>query len=309
MRFSIYQDSQVGGRASNQDRMGYCFTREALLLLLADGMGGHAHGEIAASLALQTMGSLFQKAAQPGIADIEEFLDDLVFSSHLALHRYRSQNRLSDTPRTTIVACLVQGGYARWVHCGDSRLYWLRGGRILGRTTDHSHVEKLVALGRLSPYERAQHPDRNKLYNCLGAPTLPIIDRSVPALLKTGDQLLLCSDGLWGSVAEHELAYRLSALPLEEAVPEMVSSAVESGGKNGDNVTALAITWLETGIETGIEAGNSTLLTDGMPRDRVITSIQCAPSSSEGPAKLAERNGTVAIEKAIASMRSQAEKN
>ena len=58
MRFSIYQDSQVGGRDSNQDRMGYCFTREALLLILADGMGGHSHGELAAVLALQTMGDL-----------------------------------------------------------------------------------------------------------------------------------------------------------------------------------------------------------------------------------------------------------
>ena len=211
MRFSIYQDSQVGGRPSNQDRMGYCFTRESLLLLLADGMGGHSHGELAATLALQTMGSLFQRTAHPTVPDPSAFLDDLVFSAHLSLHRYCSRHRLSDTPRTTIVACLIQQGQAWWTHCGDSRLYWLRSGRILARTTDHSHVERLVALGRLAPHERARHPDRNKLYNCLGAPTLPSIDKSAAATLKEGDQLLLCSDGLWGSIPEHELAYRLSA--------------------------------------------------------------------------------------------------
>ena len=103
MRFSIYQQSQAGGRATNQDRMGYCFTRESLLLLLADGMGGHLHGELAATLTLQTMGSLFQKAASLVVADPEAFLDELIYSSHLALHRYRPQNRLDDTPRTTIV--------------------------------------------------------------------------------------------------------------------------------------------------------------------------------------------------------------
>lgn len=302
MRFSIYQDSQVGGRDSNQDRMGYCFTREALLLMLADGMGGHSHGELAAVLALQTMGELFRKTARPAIADPAAFLEELVFSAHLALHRYRSGHRLTDTPRTTIVACLVQHGQAQWIHCGDSRLYWLRGGRILARTVDHSHVERLISVGRLPPYESAKHPDRNKLYNCLGAPTLPSIDKANVVSLRAGDQLLLCSDGLWNSIPEHQLAYRLSVSPLEQAVPEMVSSAVIAGGKTGDNVTALAFTWLEPG-DCGVPAGESTLLTDGMPHDRVITSIQCSP---QGAALRSEEDAATAtdIARALARMRS-----
>ncbi len=296
MRFSIYQDSQVGGRASNQDRMGYCFTRESLLLMLADGMGGHSHGELAAVLALQTMGSLFQRAAQPAVADPAAFLEELVYNAHLALHRCRASQRLPDTPRTTIVACLIQQGKAQWIHCGDSRLYWLRGGRILARTVDHSHVERLVMVGRLPPYESARHPDRNKLYNCLGAPTLPSIDKAEAVTLRAGDQLLLCSDGLWTSVPEHQLAYRLSASPLEQAVPDMVSSAAVAGGKNGDNVTALALTW----HEPGDQAGNSALLTDGMPRDRVITSLQYPPEGISGDA--GDRMVSE-IEQAIARMR------
>ncbi len=300
MRFLVYQDSQVGGRDSNQDRMGYCFTREALLLMLADGMGGHSHGELAAVLALQTMGELFRKAAQPAIADPAAFLEELVFSAHLALHQYRSGHRLADTPRTTIVACLVQEGQAQWIHCGDSRLYWLRGGRILARTVDHSHVERLISVGRLPPYESARHPDRNKLYNCLGAPTLPSIDKANAVSLKTGDQLLLCSDGLWNSIPEHQLAYRLSVSPLEQAVPEMVSSAVIAGGKNGDNVTALAFTWLESD-DAGSFGSDSVLLTDAMPHDRVMTSIHCSP---QGDAIGSEDNVLADIERAIARMRS-----
>lgn len=269
MRFAIYQDSHIGGRDSNQDRMGYCFTRDALLLLLADGMGGHLNGEVAASLSLQVMGALFREKATPSVPDPAALLSDLVFAAHQALLAYRARHRLADTPRTTIVACLVQQGQAWWAHCGDSRLYWLRSGRILARTVDHSHVERLVALGRVSPRERATHPDRNKLYNCIGAPTLPRVECCVPVRLQSGDQLLLCSDGLWSNVHEHELAYRLSARPLEHAVPELVGDAARAGGKNGDNVTAIAVTWLDD-LQ---DVGESSLMTDGLPHDRVITSI------------------------------------
>ena len=94
--------------------------------------------------------------------------------------------------------------------------------------------------------------------------------------MQAGDHLLLCSDGLWGSIPEHELAYRLSARPLDEAIPEMVRSAVQIGGKNGDNVTALGLSWLESGNE--VEGG--TFLTQGLPHDKVITSIQPAPQDA-----------------------------
>ncbi len=293
----MYQQSQAGGRTTNQDRMGYCFTRSSLLLLLlVDGMGRHTHGELAATLTLQTMGSLFQKAASPSVAEPAAFLDELIYTTHMALHKYRSQHRLTETPRTTIVVCLVQDGQAQWAQCGDSRLYWLRSGRIRARTTDHPHVEKLVAIGRLSPHQRSQHPDRNKLYNCSGAPTLPIIPKSATALMQAGDHLLLCSDGLWGSIPEHELAYRLSAWPLDEAIPEMVRSAVHIGGKNGDNITALALHWLETGNEG--EGG--TYLTQSLPHDKVITSIHPAPNDAN--LRDDDRSGAQAIQQAMAYM-------
>ncbi len=244
MRFEIFQDSQIGARTSNQDRMGYCFTRDALLLLLADGMGGHLLGEVAATLALQTISALFQQRAQQTITDPSQLLDALIFAAHQELHRYRAINRLPDTPRTTIVVCLVQHGKALWAHCGDSRLYWLRSGQILARTRDHSHIERLIAQGRVSPALRTTHPDRNKLFNCLGAPSLPRVEKAPAVLLKPGDQLLLCSDGLWGSIADHQLAYRLCAQKLEQALPELVHAATVVAGKTGDNVTALAMNWL-----------------------------------------------------------------
>jgi len=107
MRFSVYQESHIGGRKTNQDRMGYSFTRDALLLLLADGMGGHIQGEMAATIAMQTIGSLFQQSANPYVKKPDRFLEDSLFAAHREIHRYRAINNLPETPRTTIVACVI----------------------------------------------------------------------------------------------------------------------------------------------------------------------------------------------------------
>jgi protein phosphatase len=101
------------------------------------------------------------------------------------------------------------------------------------------------------------------------APTLPPIDKAAPVRLHSGDQLMMCSDGLWSCVREHELAYRLSVAPLEQSVPELVRQAAQVGGKTGDNVTALAVTWLDDLHDPG----ESPLMTDALPHDRVITNI------------------------------------
>lgn len=301
MRFSVYQESQVGGRRNNQDRMGYSFTRDALLLLLADGMGGHIQGEMAATIALQTIGSLFQQNAKPYVKKPEKFLEDSFFSAHREIHRYRAINNLPETPRTTIVACLVQHNSAYWAHCGDSRLYWMRQGQILARTRDHSRVETLIAQGKVSPAERDTHPERNKLFNCLGAPNMPIVELSRRAGLEAGDVLLLCSDGLWSVLPDHVLAQSLHQQTVVRAVPELLQQATGIAGKSGDNVTALAVAW-----EGGSHPGDSptTITTNTLPVGSVTTTIQ-APRADLDPADVFD---DAAIEKAIAEIRSAIEK-
>lgn len=243
MRFSIYQESQIGGRATNQDRMGYCFTKDALLLLLADGMGGHVGGEIAAGIVLQTLGACFNAEATPRLASPQDFLENAFFAAHREIQRYSLDHHLPESPRTTIVACVIQDGQAVWAHCGDSRLYWMRKGAILMCTRDHSNIETLIAQGKALASERATHPERNRLFNCLGAPALPKVDMAGPVTLLPGDLLLLCSDGLWATVAEETLVQELHANTIVRAVPTLVRLATEAGGRHGDNVTALALTW------------------------------------------------------------------
>jgi hypothetical protein len=123
-----------------------------------------------------TISTLFQQQAQPYVKKPQRFLEEALQAAHRDIHQYRHAHKLPETPRTTIVACLIQHNTATWAHCGDSRLYWMRNGQILGRTRDHSHVENLIAKGMALPSERATHPDRNKLWNCLGADSLPRVE-------------------------------------------------------------------------------------------------------------------------------------
>jgi PPM family protein phosphatase len=241
MRFSVYQVSRRGGREKNEDRMGYCYTRDAGLFALADGMGGHPEGEVAAQLSLQTMAAMFQRDAKPGLDDPLKFLHEAIVAGHHHLLRYATERALVDTPRTTAVACLIQGPTAYWAHCGDSRLYLMRAGKLLARTRDHSYTELQETLSQVVPM--TEKFNRNVLFTCLGSPGKPVIDTAGPMVLEPGDRLLLCSDGLWGSVPDADIAALLADRPMSESVPELVETALRNAGAKSDNVTALCVEW------------------------------------------------------------------
>jgi serine/threonine protein phosphatase PrpC len=242
MRFSIYQVSRKGGREKNEDRMGYCYTREAGLFALADGMGGHPEGEVASQLALQTLAARFQREATPGLGDPPRFLHEAIVAGHHQLLHYATGRGLVDTPRTTVVACLIQGNAAYWAHCGDSRLYLVRAGRLVARTRDHSYSELQQTMGQVVPI--GEKVNRNVLFTCLGSPTRPVVDAAGPLLLQPRDRLLLCSDGLWGALSDTVICEQLAAAaPLSDVVPELVEQALRSAGAGSDNVTAIAVEW------------------------------------------------------------------
>lgn len=251
MRFSVYQVSRRGGREKNEDRMGYCYTRDAGLFALADGMGGHPEGEVASQLSLQTLAALFQKEAKPALSDPVRFLHDAIFAGHHQLLRYATQKALVDTPRTTIVACVIQGNAAYWAHCGDSRLYVVRAGKLVARTRDHSYSELQDAMSHVVPI--GERFNRNVLFTCLGSPGKPVVDTSGPMLLQPGDRIMLCSDGLWGAVSDTVICDLLSRRPISDAVPELVEMALREAGPKSDNVTVLSVDWesSEDGDSTG----------------------------------------------------------
>lgn len=241
MKFSVFQLSRKGGRAKNEDRMGYCYTRGAVLLLLADGMGGHPQGEVAAQLTLQVMVAMFQKEAQPELPDAPAFLGAAAMAAHHRILRHAIETRMPDTPRTTIVAAVVQGGSVSWIHCGDSRFYLVRHGKLLMRTRDHSFAER-----RESDADKGKlhaRINRNILFSCLGSPIKPALNLAGPFTLQQGDRLMLCSDGLWHSLSDVDIVQELDHAPVHEAVPELVRRALIQGGAGSDNVTVIALEW------------------------------------------------------------------
>lgn len=278
--------------------MGYAYTRESGLFVLADGMGGHPEGAMAAQLALQTFSAYFQKAANPTVREVPEFLSSALMAAHHQIIRYASEKGMLDTPRTTLVAAVMERGHMHWVHCGDSRLYVVRDGELVTRTRDHSYMEQQAHLGRAT-----QHINRNILFTCLGSPAKPVFDLSGPLQLQQGDRVLLCSDGLWGTVKDHEIASELGRHPLEQSVPELVETALKRGGARCDNVTVLAMEW-----ETLEEFQSTRVSTEDIDDGVFASTIQ-----SGVPDPTIEDMDDEAIERSIAeineAIRRTAEKN
>ena len=288
MKFSVFQVSRQGGREKNEDRMGYCYTRESGLFVLADGMGGHPEGEVAAQLALQAISALFQKEARPAVNDVPGFLTSGLMAAHHQIIRYASDKGMLDTPRTTLVVAVVQDGCATWIHCGDSRLYVVRDGALLTRTRDHSYMEH-EPPGAI----RKDRINRNILFTCLGSPTRPVFDVTGPVTLQNGDKILLCSDGLWGTVDEAELVHQLAPSPVSDAVPDLVEKALRNGGARSDNVTVLAMEW---------ETPNSFESTRGISTDSISDGVFASTIQSGVLDTLVEELDDEAIERSIAEI-------
>ena len=245
MQFSIYQESRRGARKSNQDRIAYYYSRNALLMLVADGMGGHLRGDMAAAIAVQFITQAFRREAKPSLSDPRSFLGRALGGAHRAIIRNADDDGLAEAPRTTCVACIVQGGAACWGHVGDSRLYHIRDGTILAQTKDHSLVQQLIDLGHIQEEAVATHPQRNRIFNCLGSVRPPRVDVSEATPLNAGDTLILCSDGLWGPLSGKIISSAVLKMGIMQAVPGLLDEAERRAGRECDNLSAVAMTWEE----------------------------------------------------------------
>jgi serine/threonine protein phosphatase PrpC len=297
MKFTIYQASRQGGRKNNQDRVAYSYSRDALLMVVADGMGGHMHGEIAAQIGVQVLTEDFQRLAKPRLPDPQDFLNDTILRAHYAINDYSVEHDLLEIPHTTCVAVVVQDGTAYWAHVGDSRLYYFSEGKLISRTQDHTAVAQMVREGLISEQEALTHPDRNKVSNCLGGYMAPVVECSMPMPIHEGDTMLLCSDGIWGSVTIPEIAAILQAYSLEDAVRHLMDHAEFRGGENGDNLSLVTMTWGEPN-KPGAEA----ISTLSLP-ENVFTTLIDKPRSDKA-ATISDDE----IERAIAEIQSAIQK-
>ena len=245
MKFSIAHDTRIGTRRSNQDRLGCWSTDQTLLMAVADGLGGHLYGEVAAELATALLATAFAREARPRLADPGSFLQRSIAAGHAAILREADRRGLPDSPRTVLVACVIQDGHAYWTHVGDSRLYLVREGRVVHRTRDHTVVQRLIDEGRIREEAVASHPERNRLLQCLGGYQSPRPEPVERARLERNDIVVLCSDGLWGPLTQRQLLHAFASRELKDAIPELVTLAEQRAGRECDNISVVAMAWGE----------------------------------------------------------------
>ncbi|MDH4133964.1 MAG: serine/threonine-protein phosphatase [Gammaproteobacteria bacterium] len=269
MKYQLASLSIAGGRASNQDRVLCEEGANAVLLVLADGLGGHAGGAFAADILTRTAQHAFASVRQPVITKPSAFLALTILRAHKEIVAYGQSQKPAITPRTTCVLCLVQNGYAYWAHVGDSRLYHFRNGQVLRRTLDHTVTEQMHLEGLLTENEMMRHPEKSRLLKAVGGSRAPIITLGEETPLQRGDTLLLCSDGLWEALPAAEMAKFLSGNTLEENIEDMLFAAETRMQKKADNLSAICFRWeeglthalpLQTGDEGGGDVDPGTLL-------------------------------------------------
>ena len=250
--FVWHAHSDVGRmREKNEDSHAeFVLPDGSLLLIVADGMGGHGHGDLASQMAVRIIGEMFQMTQSE---DPRERLR----------HGFAAANQqiIAEAERiggqgmgTTCVAVYIpaQRGEAWVAHIGDSRIYHVREGKLAWRTTDHTRVQKMVEMGLLAAEQAKDHPDANVVTRALGYSQLAdgtVIEPDVklePLNLQPGDSIVMCSDGLYDDVEDHEIAEAMQGRQAEDAAKFLVQL---SNGRSGhDNITCTVFHWAaETG--------------------------------------------------------------
>lgn len=241
-------------RQHNEDAL--LLEADAGLYLVADGMGGHAAGEIASRISVDAIAEFIVHTREddgtwPHAYD-ERYgrqTNRLIAAIRLAntrvLEAMRKDARLRGMG-TTVVGCLTDGTTVSVAHVGDSRAYMVRGGQLTRITNDHSWVFEQVQAGMLTEAEAERHPLRNVITRALGG-ALQVTPDASEIEAQPGDTFLLCSDGLTGMVPEEEILRIVSGAggDLEEACRQLIAAANERGGV--DNITALLVTTLQAG--------------------------------------------------------------
>lgn len=226
-------------RSDNQDAIRSFESRFGSVFLVADGMGGHEGGAVAAKMAIEGFESAINHVPQGWRVD-----DALREAARLANDSIRregtSGNPATKNMGSTIVSAVIRGGTLRVGHIGDSRAYLFRRGRLRRLTSDHSKVQKLVNAKLLSETDARKHPDANQLTRCLGQEQAVEIDVSGPIPLRNGDTVMLCTDGLWGYVARLKIEQAMRDDRVSRDVAErLVQLALDAGAP--DNVSVIAI--------------------------------------------------------------------
>lgn len=230
--FSSY--TETGGRSHNEDSVMTRDDGKTLLAMVADGLGGHAAGEVASRLAVSTIAAFLQ-----GQEVSTDALDKAVTTAHQAV--LDEQRKESADMKTTVAALWIEDGAARSAHVGDSRIYQFRDGKVIYQSMDHSQCQLEVLMGHITQEEIRSSSIQNVLLRALGGggnvkPDIAILD------IQPGDLLLLCTDGFWELILEQEMIRcACGASSAREWLERMRAIVTDRQSLESDNHTAVAI--------------------------------------------------------------------
>jgi serine/threonine protein phosphatase PrpC len=229
-----------GDRAEQQDRVAILIGRRAprcALGLLADGIGGRSGGALASDQVMHTAQLRFDEFATDDPAD--RFFEDLVHEIHVVLQLSGATTRLQ--PHSTLAAVLVRPGRVDWCHVGDSRIYHVRDGRVIGRTVDDTYLEQLLAEGRMSAERARLHPSASLLTQALGGSRPPCPNLRVLRDPRPGDAFLMCSDGAWSALPDEEISEAVFRHPPRDAAESLLGQARARADGHGDNCSLVLL--------------------------------------------------------------------
>ena len=282
MRITAYAASDVGRhREINEDNM---FSGSSVFAV-ADGMGGHAAGEVASEAALVPVAELDGSNYDDARAATEALSSAVRTANRTVVSQAKADPNLSGMG-TTLTAVLVRGDRLHLAHVGDSRAYLLRDGEEINQlTTDHTLVEQLVQDGRLSRDEVSSHPQRSVITRAIGVDVEVDVD-TLEQVLQPGDQVLLCSDGLSGPVSDAEISDILLSEPDgEAAVRQLIQAANDAGGPDNITVVLLRVEQDSSGGGAGVDDRTEALSGDGAPQaagggsERAVIELTDPPKS------------------------------
>ena len=213
MRTQTYHYTCIGGRNYNQDSLWYSEDINKGLWIVADGLGGHHHSEMASSLIIRTIEAVWKQNPE-----IE--LGTLLLQCHEKILQLQSEHPEAENAASTVVLLRRLDNEMSVAHAGDSRLFYFRNSRLLFRTKDHSIAQMNVTLGDITEKEQRTSPDRNKLYNVLGGDKTPKPEVRETFTAQPGDAFLLCTDGFWEYLSEMEMLVDLLKAPSAKAWAE-----------------------------------------------------------------------------------------
>lgn len=245
MHLDTAQFTAIGTRKVNEDALAWAHEDGLACFVLADGTGGHAGGELAAQVAVEAVIEKFVQEASFSARALRSYLDWAILKVAETKRVHDGQKLMS----TTIAAILIDQGNqtALWAHMGDTRIYHFRQGRIKAVSRDHSQAQRLVDAGCADYAFIRKHPQRNLLFAAIGAEGGNAPEVTAEAVeLQDGDAFLLCTDGFWEWVHEHEMEFCLATAPSSEAWLSKMNAIAEknintSKAVNRDNFSAFAI--------------------------------------------------------------------